>query len=163
MSEVPDRLEKTIELHAPRSRVWRAIADSREFGAWFGVELDGPFVAGAKITGRIVPTQVDPEVAKLQEPHRGTPFEILVDTVEPERRFAFRWHPYAVEKGRDYGQEPMTRVDFELEETSRGTRLRIVESGFSKIPLERRAAAFTSNDGGWTHQLKLIEKYLQTR
>lgn len=155
-----DRIEKKIVLKASRERVWQAISDSTRFGAWFGVEFDGPFVTGSRMTGRIVPTQVDPEVAKMQEPHTGKPFRILVDTVEPMTRFAFRWHPFAIDPNHDYSKEPMTLVTFELTDADGGTLLTITESGFDQIPLERRAQAFKANDGGWTHQTKLIEKYL---
>jgi uncharacterized protein YndB with AHSA1/START domain len=155
-----DRIEKRILLRAPRERVWQAISDARQFGLWFGVAFDGPFVAGARLTGRIVPTTVDAEVAKLQEPYAGTKFEIAVDRIEPMRRFCFRWHPYAVEPGVDYSKEPMTLVLFELEEAEGGTLLTISESGFDRIALARRAKAFSANDGGWTKQTELIAKYL---
>ncbi|WP_309889927.1 SRPBCC family protein [Archangium sp.] len=160
MNAVPDRIEKKLTLRAPVSRVWRAISDAREFGTWFGVEFDGPFVAGAHITGKITPTKVDPEVAKLQEPHKGKAFDFTVDRIEPERLFSFRWHPFAVEPGVDYSKEPATLVVFELTEVQGGTQLTISESGFDRIPLERRAKAFAANEGGWAHQLKLVEKYL---
>lgn len=157
---VPDRIEKEVLLRAPRSVVWRAIADSRSFGAWFGMELDGPFIPGERITGRIAPTQVDPEVAKLQAPHAGKPVEFTVDRVEPEHHFSFRWHPFAIEPGVDYSKEPTTRIVFELAVVEAGTLLTITESGFTQIPLERRAKAFAANEGGWAHQAKLLEKYL---
>lgn len=160
MDDVPDRIEKHIHLNAPRARVWKAISDADEFGAWFGMRFDAPFVAGRAVTGRIAPTTVDPEVAKLQEPHVGTPFELFVEEVLAERRFAFRWHPFAIDREVDYANEPTTRVTFELEDAEGGTLLRLTESGFSKIPLARRKAAFTANEGGWAHQMKLIEKYL---
>ena len=155
-----DRIEKKALLKAPRERVWRAISDSKEFGTWFGVTLDGPFVAGADMVGRITGTKVDPEVAKLQQPHAGKPFRIFVDRIEPMRLFSFRWHPGAVDPNVDYSKEPTTLVVFELEEAPGGTMLTITESGFDRIPLERRATAFEGNDAGWTHQTKLIEKYL---
>ena len=160
MGNVPDRIEKSIFLRAPQSRVWRAISDSGAFGAWFGVAFDGPFVAGAPMRGRIVPTTVDAEVAKLQEPHTGKPFDITVDRIEPERLFSFRWHPFAIDPAVDYSSEPTTLVVFELAPAEGGTRLTITETGFHGVPLARRAAAFQANDGGWTHQSKLIEKYL---
>jgi uncharacterized protein YndB with AHSA1/START domain len=160
MSAVPDRIEKKITLRAPVSRVWRAISDAREFGTWFGVEFEGPFVAGARLTGRITPTKVDPEVAKLQEPHTGKAFEVAVDRIEPERHFSFRWLPFEVEPGVDSWRELATLVVFELAEVRGGTLLTISESGFDRIPLERRAQAFTQNEGGWEHQLRLVEKYL---
>lgn len=156
-----DQIEKKIVLKATRERVWQAISDSTSFGAWFGAKFDGPFVAGARLQGQIVPTQVDPEVAKLQEPHAGKPFQILVESVEPMNRLAFRWHPYEVDPQADSAGEPMTLVTFELSQIEGGTLLTITESGFDQIPIERRAQAFEANDGGWTHQAKLIEKYLE--
>ena len=155
-----DRIEKNILLRAPRDRVWRAICDAKQFGSWFGVEFDGPFVAGARVAGRIVPTTVDAEAAKAQEPYTGMAFEFSVDRIEPMRWFSFRWHPFTVDSGVDYSNEPTTLVVFELEEVADGTNLVITESGFDRIPLERRAKAFASNEQGWTAQAKLIEKYL---
>lgn len=160
MDSIPDRIEKQVHLRAPQSRVWRAISDAREFGAWFGVEFAGPFVEGGRLTGKITPTKVDPEVAALQEPHAGVAFDITIEAISPERLFAFRWHPEL--PGEKTPTDAVTTlVEFRLEATADGTLLRLSESGFSKVPLERRAQAFTSNEGGWTHQMKLIEKYLQ--
>jgi len=155
-----DRIVKKTVLRAARARVWRAIANAREFGTWFGVELDGEFAAGLRLTGRIVATKVDPEIAKAQEPYVGTPFEIVVDRVEPERLLSFHWHPYAIDPKVDYSAEPMTLVTFELAATEGGTELTITESGFDKIPLARRAEAFASNEGGWAAQAELVAKYL---
>lgn len=155
-----DRIEKKVWLRAPRERVWRAISNATEFGSWFGVAFDGPFVAGKPVIGKLVPTTVDAEVAKSQKPYTGFAFEFAVDRVEPMRLFSFRWHPYAVEPGVDYSKEPTTLVVFELEEAASGTMLTVTESGFNRIPLERRAKAFAANEGGWTAQMKLIEKYL---
>jgi uncharacterized protein YndB with AHSA1/START domain len=155
-----DRIEKTVVLNAPLERVWRAIGDSKEFGTWFGVAFDGPFVQGARQTGRIVPTAVDAEVAKLQKPHEGKAFEVFVERIEQQRQLAFRWHPYAVEPGTDYSKEPTTLVTFALEPAAVGTRLTIMESGFDRLPLARRDAAFEANAGGWAMQAQLIAKYL---
>lgn len=162
MNEVQDRIEKQIHLRAPRSRVWRAISDSQRFGTWFGAEFDGPFIAGQRVSGRIVPTKVDPEVAKLQEAYAGTPFSVSVERVEPERLLSFRWHPNGVDPKSGFEEENSTLVTFELEERDSGTLLRLTESGFSKLPLAIRATAFKDNDGGWTHQMTMIEKYLQS-
>lgn len=158
--DVPDRIQKSVFLRAPLERVWRAVSDAREFGTWFGVDFDGPFRAGEQLRGRITPTKVDPTVAKQQEPYAGTPFEWNVETIEPPHRISFRWHPFAVEKGHDYSAEPTTLITFELHEEADGTRVTITESGFSRIPLERRARAFTANEGGWEHQTQLLDKYL---
>ncbi|HUY38920.1 MAG TPA: SRPBCC family protein [Candidatus Binataceae bacterium] len=155
-----DRIVKKVMLRAPHHRVWSAISDASQFGSWFGVRFDGPFVAATNVIGRIVPTTVDAEVARSQEAYEGTALEISVDRVEPPRLFSFRWHPYAVERGVDYSKEPTTLVVFELEEVSGGTMLTVTESGFDRIPIERRAKAFASNQQGWTAQMQLIEKYL---
>lgn len=156
-----DQIQKKIVLNAPIDRVWKAISDSARFGAWFGVKFDGPFVAGSQLIGRIAPTQVDPEVAKMQEPHTGKPFQILVETIDPMHRFAFRWHPFAIDPAYDYSSEPMTLVTFDLAGDVKETLLTITESGFDQIPAGRRVQAFKANDGGWTHQTRLIEKYLE--
>ena len=140
--------------------MWRAISDSREFGRWFGVTFDHPFTAGSRIVGKITPTEADPEVARTQQPYAGMAFDITVDRIEPETLFAFRWHPAAIDPKVDYSQEPTTLVEFRLEPVADGVRLTVIESGFSGIPLERRATAFMMNEGGWTAQMTLIEKYL---
>jgi Uncharacterized conserved protein len=140
--------------------VWNAISDSKQFGSWFGVRFQGPFVPGQPMAGKMTPTTVDPDVAKMQEPYTGMAFDFTIDRVEPMRLFSFRWHPFAIEPDFDYSSEPMTLVVFELEEVPEGTSLTITESGFDNIPLARRAKAFKANEGGWTHQIKLIEKYV---
>jgi len=159
-STVPDRIEKQVILQAPLSRVWQAISDSRQFGSWFGVTFDSPFKAGARIAGRISPTTVDPQVAAMQKPYEGHAFEITIDRIEPERLFSFRWHPAAVDPNVDYSGEPTTLVEFHLEPVSGGVQLTVVESGFDKVPPARRADAFKMNEGGWTAQMMLIQKYL---
>ena len=155
-----DRIEKKILLHAPRKRVWRALSDSTEFGTWFGMKFDGPFVPGAVMRGVIVGTKVNAEVAKAQKEYEGMSGEITIERIEPERLFSFRWHPFAVERGVDYSAEPTTLIVFTLEETPDGVLLTVSESGFDQIPLERRSKAFTANEQGWTMVLKLIEEYL---
>jgi uncharacterized protein YndB with AHSA1/START domain len=155
-----DCIEKKILLRAPRKKIWRALSDSQEFGHWFGLRFDGPFVPGTSIAGVLTPTTVDPEVGAAQKSHEGLPFEIVIEQVEPERLFSFRWHPFAIEAGVDYSAEPMTLVTFELEEAEGGIMLTLTESGFDQLPLARRAKAFTANDGGWGMMVKVIEKYL---
>jgi uncharacterized protein YndB with AHSA1/START domain len=155
-----DRIEKKILLHAPRARVWRALTNAEEFGQWFGVRLASGFTPGAVVRGVITATTVDPEVARAQQPYTGTPFEMTVDRIEPERLFSFRWHPNAIEPGVDYSHEPTTLVEFILEERPDAILLTVTESGFDGIPLARRAAAFTSNEQGWGMVVALVEKYL---
>jgi uncharacterized protein YndB with AHSA1/START domain len=144
-----DRIEKRIELKAPVSRVWRALTDYREFGEWFRVKLEGPFVAGQVSRGQIT----YPGYEHLK-------WEAVVQKLEPERLFSFTWHPYAVDPKVDYSKEPQTLVEFKLEKTPSGTRLLLTESGFDRIPAARRMEAFRMNDGGWTEQMKNIERHV---
>lgn len=144
-----DRIEKSVFLRASISRVWRAIADAREFGAWFGVELEGTFAPGARVSGRITTAG-----------YEHMTMEMTIERVEPERLFSYRWHPYAVEPGVDYSGEPTTLVEFRLEEAPGGTKLTVIESGFDRIPVSRRAEAYRMNDRGWAEQIKRIERHV---
>src|SRR5260370_40727939 len=118
-----DRIEKSILLRAPRQRVWRALTDSAEFGSWFGMKLDGPFTPGASLHAVTAPTTADEELARAQRKFEGWPFEILIERMEPERLFSFRWHPFAVEPGVGYSAEPMTLGEFPLAEVAAGILL----------------------------------------
>jgi len=158
-----DRIEKTTLLRAPLSRVWQAISDASHFGAWFGLRCEGPFVVGQKLLCTIVPTVVDPEVAEQQKPHEGIEFHIWVREIVPERLFSFEWLPYGIDAGVDEDQAARTRVSFELSEEAGGVRLKITESGFDQVPAGQRAQVFTSNDEGWTMQLRNIAGYLEPR
>jgi uncharacterized protein YndB with AHSA1/START domain len=145
-----DRIEKTIELKAPVSRVWQALTDHREFGAWFRCELEGPFVLGQVARGRVT----YPGYEHLR-------WQAVVQRIEPERTFSFTWHPYAVDPNQDYSAELPTLVEFTLEATTTGTRLRVVESGFDKLPSHRRLEAFRMNERGWAGQMDNIAGYLR--
>jgi len=160
MSPTTDRIEKTVLLRAPVERVWRAISNPAEFGDWFGLELAGEFAQGKVVTGRVRPTRVDAAVAEMQKKHAGLELALFIERVEPMRLLSYRWHPFAVDAGVDYSNEPMTVVTFTLEPEKGGTRLRVVESGFDSIPSERRRTAFEANEAGWAIQVQLVEKYL---
>ena len=149
MASQTDRIEKKVVLKAPRARVWRALADSKEFGAWFGAEFSGPFTPGATARGTIT-----------TKGYEGLKFEFTVDRMEPERLLSIRWHPYAVDPKVDYSSETPTLVVFELEEVPGGTQLKVVESGFDRVPIARRAQAFKMNEEGWGIQLKNIDRYV---
>ena len=144
-----DRIEKRIELKSPVERVWRALTDFEEFGAWFRVKLEGPFVPGQSVRGRIA----YPGYEHLR-------WEAVVQKMEPERLFSFTWHPYPVDSHADYSAEPSTLVEFRLERTATGTLLVLTESGFDRLPAGRRIEAYRMNDGGWTQQMKNIEDHL---
>jgi uncharacterized protein YndB with AHSA1/START domain len=144
-----DRIEKRIEIAAPVSRVWQALTDSRQFGEWFLVKMDGPFVAGKLVAGQI--THPGYEHVRM---------EIVVKAIEPQTLFSFTWHPYAVDPKVDYAQEESTLIEFRLQATPDGTLLTVTESGFDKIPAKRRAEALLRNDSGWAQQMKNIQAYV---
>ena len=147
-----DRVEKRIEVKAPIARVWRALTDYREFGEWFRVKIDGPFVPGEVSRGHIT----HPGYEHLK-------WEAVVTAMEPERLFSFTWHPYAIDPKVDYSQETPTLVEFTLEKSAKGTLLKVTESGFDRIPSDRRLEAFRMNENGWGQQLKNIESYVAER
>ena len=153
-----DKIEKIAILKAPLAKVWNAISDSKAFGTWFGMIIDGPFVEGQAVSGAIAKTQVDDEIAKHQEPYVGMRCDLKIERIVPLKVFAFRWHPGADPDVRP--DAPTTLVTFELEDVAGGTRLTITESGFEALPPDRRAKAFADNEGGWEAQLGLIAKYL---
>jgi uncharacterized protein YndB with AHSA1/START domain len=145
-----NRIEKTIELKAPVEKVWRALTDHREFGEWFRVKLDGPFVPGAVSTGHIA----YPGYEHLK-------WEAMVKQMEAPRLFSFTWHPYAVDPAVDYSTETPTLVELRLEPTPTGTRLILIESGFDALPGNRMPEAMRKNDGGWTEQMKNIQAHVE--
>jgi uncharacterized protein YndB with AHSA1/START domain len=145
-----DRIEKTILLRAPRARVWRALADAREFGAWFLVKLESPFVPGATVRGQVT-----------HPGYEHVTMEVTVERMDAERLFSFRWRPYAIDPNVDYSAEPKTLVEFRLEDAEGGTRLTITESGFDAIPAGRRAEAYRMNDQGWTQQTENIRRHVE--
>jgi uncharacterized protein YndB with AHSA1/START domain len=147
--QTSDRIEKHFQVSAKRSRVWRAISDAEEFGAWFGMKLDRPFTPGVNVFGRLtIPG------------YEHITLEILVEKVEPEGYFSYRWHPYAMDPAVDYEAEPTTLVEFRLQETAGGTIVTITESGFDRLPPSRRAEAFRMNEAGWTGQSKKLATYV---
>jgi uncharacterized protein YndB with AHSA1/START domain len=145
-----DRIERSIVLRAPQSRVWRAIATTEGFNAWFEVALTGNFTPGAKLSGYIT-----------SPGYEHILMEITVERVEPEQLMSYRWHPHAIDPNVDYSGEPTTLVEFHLAEQEGGTHLTIIESGFDQIPAERRDLAFRMNDSGWAEQLENIARYVQ--
>jgi uncharacterized protein YndB with AHSA1/START domain len=147
-----DQIEKRIELKASIARVWRALTDHKEFGSWFGVNLESSFVAGKPTRGNITYPGYEHLV-----------MEVVVQKMEKEQLFSFHWHPYAVNPKMDYSKEPPTLVEFKLEKTATGTLLVVTESGFDSIPAARRAEAFRMNSGGWDEQMKNIETHVENK
>jgi uncharacterized protein YndB with AHSA1/START domain len=151
----PDRIEKQIELRAPRSRVWRAITDPAEFGTWFGLgeplELVGRFEPGATIIGKWRSGGVE----------TVEPF-CTIEAVEPEERLVFRWVPYELPPGEDHAKHPHTRIEFRLADAGDGTRLTVSESGFAALPADKRYKR-DQNAQGWGMQLQAIAQHLLGR
>lgn len=145
-------IEKRIELKAPVSRVWRALADHVEFGQWFHAKIDSPFAPGKVARGKIT-----------HPGYEHVTWEVTVQKMEAEKLFSFTWHPYAVNSGLDYSKETPTLVEFRLSEIQGGTLLVVTESGFDKIPADRRAEAFRMDDQGWTHQMENIRSHVAQR
>jgi uncharacterized protein YndB with AHSA1/START domain len=144
-----DRIEKEVLLRAPRARVWQALTDSKEFGNWFGAKISGAFTVGRKVKGQIT-----------IKGYEHVSMELDIVSLEPQSYFAYRWHPYAIDPKVDYSGETPTLVEFRLFDAPGGTRLTVVESGFDKLPAARRSEAFRMNDGGWTGQLRNIERHV---
>jgi uncharacterized protein YndB with AHSA1/START domain len=145
-----DRIEKSISIAAPVERVWRALTDHEEFGAWFRVKLDGPFVLGEESRGRMT-----------YPGYEHVKWEARVVAMEEPRLFAFTWHPYAVDPDKDYSGDPHTRVEFRLEPAGEGTSLTVVESGFDALPAERRDEALRMNTGGWETQVENVKAHAE--
>ena len=145
-----DRIEKSIAIAAPVERVWRALTDHEEFGTWFRVKLEGPFVLGEVSRGRIT-----------HSGYEHLKWEARVVAMEAPRLFAFTWQPYAVDPDRDYSSDPQTRVEFRLEPEGEGTNLIVVESGFDSLPAERRDEALRMNTGGWEAQVKNVTAHAE--
>jgi len=149
---VNDRIEKEIDLKAPVSRVWRALTDHEEFGAWFGVKMEGPFVVGEICRGQIT-----------YPGHEHMKLVATTEAMEPETLFSLSWCPYAYDPDVDYSGEPTTLVEFRLEPTDEGTHLVISESGFTGLPDdERRVESWTRNSEGWEIQKGNIAKHVES-
>lgn len=148
-----NRIEKRIELKAPISRVWRALTDHREFGQWFKVKLEGPFVPGQLSRGQIT-----------YPGYEHVTWEARIEKLEPERLFSFTWphlQSFAnTSQPADYSQAPRTLVEFRLEAIAGGTLLVLTESGFDSIPADWRPDAFRRNEGGWAEQMKNIKNHV---
>ncbi|HMF08484.1 MAG TPA: SRPBCC family protein [Thermoanaerobaculia bacterium] len=144
-----DRIEKQILLRAPKSRVWRALTDAGEFGAWFRVKLEGRFAVGQRIRGQMT-----------YPGYEHVTMDVTVERMDAEKLFSFRWHPGAVDPKVDYSKEPTTLIEFRLEEVESGTRLTVIESGFDQLPPERREEAFRGNERGWSIQMENIKRHV---
>lgn len=166
-----DRIEKRVLLRAPIARVWQAISNAREFGRWFGIDLDGEFVVGKPIIGTFnaalnvaaiheYQRKLGLDPAKVKLPEKSLVF-CTVECIAPQEYFSFRWIPYGIDADIDPELEPTTLVEFRLVKAAEGTVLTIVESGFERVPAHRRERAFRMNEGGWAAQADSIRNYIE--
>lgn len=146
-----DRIERSVVINAPRARVWRAISNAEEFGSWFGVNLKNQaFSPGQLVRGPITVAGYEHII-----------WEVRIERIDPPDLLSFRWHPYAIDPKRDYSKEEPTLVTFKLADApSDATLLTVVESGFDKVPPERRLEAFRMNDRGWAIQMENVARHV---
>ena len=150
MNTSTDRIERKVLINAPRARVWRAVSDAAEFGEWFGVNFKGKvFAEGQHVQGKIT-----------YPGYEHLDMDVLIEQIVPQQHLSWRWHPAAIDPKVDYSNEPTTLVVFELQEAEGGTLLTVIESGFDKIPLARRADVFRMNSSGWDEQMENIKKHV---
>lgn len=144
---MPNEIRKQIEIEAPVGRVWQAISDHQEFGAWFKVRIDQPFVPGTEQTGQMT-----------YPGYEHMPWKARVVAVEAPHLLSFDWpHTDDKEVREDW---PWTRVEFRLEPRGEGTLLTVVESGFDALPAEVRDTFFRRNEGGWMEQLGNVKAHV---
>jgi uncharacterized protein YndB with AHSA1/START domain len=146
-----DRIERSVVINAPRARVWRALSNAEEFGTWFGAKLGGEtFAPGRRTRGQIAISGYE---------HMS--FDVVVERVEPQDLLSFRWHPYAIDAAVDYTTEERTLVTFTLKDApGDATLLTVVESGFDKVPPQRRMEAFRMNSRGWEAQMDKLARHV---
>lgn len=149
MHEDQDRIEKVVELAAPVARVWRAITDYEEFGAWFRVQLDGPFRVGETTTGTI-----------SYPGHDDMDWVSVTEQKDHERVFAFSWPPSLIDPDTTYSADAKVLVEFRLEATDAGTRLIIIETGFRQFPKSKRLEVLRSCAEGWELQAANIAAHV---
>ena len=137
----PDRIERTVELAHPPERVWQALTTAEGLGTWFGNRAEIDLRVGGQ--------------AKLAW-DSGDTATLTIERIEPPRVFGYTWSLYGLPEG----DPRRTYVEFTLEPTSTGTTLTMVESGFAQLPEAQHKNAFSSNAGGWTHELGELVAYL---
>jgi uncharacterized protein YndB with AHSA1/START domain len=142
-----DRIERTIDLEVPIHRLWRVLTEPQEVSAWFGARFEEPFLVGKTALGTVT-----------YPGYEGLKFDINVVAKNDLKLFSFAWHPYAIDRKRDYSGEKRTLVEFHLQPIPRGTRLTVTETGFDALPADRAAEAYAANGPGWEDQLIKIAK-----
>lgn len=156
-----DRIEKHVVVRAPREKIWKVLANAQEFGQWFGARFEGPFVVGGTLRGVIAPSVLETSQEVASHPYMGKPMVLHIERMDPPSRFSFRWHPLEAQPKAQGGDGPSTLVEFTLEDSQGGTKVTVVESGFSKLPVAERQRSYDSHDGGWGIQVQRIRAYAE--
>jgi len=146
-----NQILRTIDLDAPVETVWKALTDHEEFGSWFRLKLDGPFRVGEVTFGEVT-----------YPGHEGLPFWARVKIMDEPRRFSFVWPmDENVQPDDPHLDGKATLVEFILEPSGNGSKLTVRESGFEKLPEEKRLQVFRDNQGGWDAQTKNIKEFVE--
>ncbi|WP_410650432.1 SRPBCC family protein [Amycolatopsis sp. cmx-4-54] len=137
----PDRIERTVEIAHPPAKVWAALTTAEGLGTWFGNQASIDLRPGGEAE------------MKWDEGHQAN---MRVERVEEPEVFGFTWHIYGLPD-----EDPRrTYVEFTLVPNGGGTRLTVVESGFSQLPDDAHQAAFDGNTKGWAAELGELIEYL---
>jgi uncharacterized protein YndB with AHSA1/START domain len=146
---LPDTIHRETTIAAPVERVWALLTEAEHIGRWFGD-------AGAEIDLRPGGALV------IHWSEYGTS-RARVETVQPHRRFAYRWAPFKDPGGAEPVEGNSTLVEFTLTEDGDRTLLRVTESGFTHLACsdEQRAKNHQSNTEGWAAELAELADYAQ--
>jgi uncharacterized protein YndB with AHSA1/START domain len=137
----PDRIERTVEIAHPPAKVWAALTTAEGLGTWFGNQATIDLRPGG-----------DAEM-KWDNGHKAN---MRVERIEEPEIFGFTWQI----NGLPDDDPRRTYVEFTLQPIGAGTRLTVVESGFSQLPDEAHRAAFEGNTKGWAAELGELIEYL---
>lgn len=147
---MPDSITRSVFIDASPEKVWAALTDHREFGAWFRAEIDAPFAVGVVTRGSMTYPGVE-----------GLPLAILPEAMDCPRRFAFRWPQWDFETNRNReDDQPWTLVAFVLESEGQGTRVTVTESGFDRLEAGFAARVLHENTQGWEIQLQNLARHV---
>ena len=156
-----DRIEKTVVIRAPPDRVWKALTDSQEFGRWSGARFEGSFVPGRSVRAVLAASEAATPEEMAGHPYLGKSMVFRIEQMDRPRRFSYRWQPLEVQTDPGGAEAPWTLVEFTLEEIQDGTKLTVIESGFSQIPATSRKPAYESHEGGWTVQVQRVRVHIE--
>ena len=140
-----DRIEREIQIQAPRQQVWQVLTEAEHISRWFGDSAEVDLRPG----GKMVFTW-----SECQSHHAQ------VERVEPPAFFSYRW---ARRAGEVPAEGNSTLVEFTLTEAGSATMLRVVESGFDALRAseKEKATAVRENVEGWRNELAELTQYAE--